>query len=82
MDSHEIPLAPAEKLQDLLSVGFGLLGSVQFRYRVGVRAEDFAYRHARDSQHSRISRLLTLRVQFQNRGALRLAQHAVSSPVG
>jgi hypothetical protein len=31
MDSHEIPLAPAEKLQDLLPVGFGLLGPVQFR---------------------------------------------------
>ena len=31
MDSHEIPLALLEKLQDLLPVGFGLLDSVQFR---------------------------------------------------
>jgi hypothetical protein len=28
MDSHEIPLALVEKLQDLLPVGFGLLGPV------------------------------------------------------
>ena len=28
MDSHEIPLAAGEKLQDLLPVGFGLLGPV------------------------------------------------------
>jgi hypothetical protein len=28
MDSHEIPLAPREKLQDLWPVGFGLLGPV------------------------------------------------------
>ena len=28
MDSHEIPLARVEKLQDLLPVGFGLLGSM------------------------------------------------------
>ena len=28
MDSHEIPLAVAEKLQDLLPVGFGFLGAV------------------------------------------------------
>jgi len=31
MDSHEIPLALLEKLQDLLPVWLGLLGSVQFR---------------------------------------------------
>jgi hypothetical protein len=48
MDSHEIPLAPAEKLQDLLAVRFGFLGSVQFRQRVGVRAEDFAPCHSGD----------------------------------
>ena len=30
MDSHEIPLALFEKLQDLLPVGFGFFGSVQF----------------------------------------------------
>jgi hypothetical protein len=28
MDSHEIPLAVAEKLQDLLPVGLGFLGTV------------------------------------------------------
>jgi hypothetical protein len=28
MDSHEIPLALLEKLQDLLPVGFGFFGSV------------------------------------------------------
>jgi hypothetical protein len=31
MDSHEIPLALVEKLQDLLPMRLGLLGSVQFR---------------------------------------------------
>ena len=37
MDSHEIPLALVEKLQDLLPVGLRLLGSMQFRQgcRVG-----------------------------------------------
>jgi hypothetical protein len=31
MDSHEIPLASGEQLQDLWPVGFGFLGAVQFR---------------------------------------------------
>ena len=31
MDSHEIPLAVAEKLQNALPVRFCLLGSAQFR---------------------------------------------------
>src|SRR5438309_1795086 len=83
MDSHEIPLALLEKLQDLLPVRFGFLGSIQFRHGGGVRAQDFAYGHAGDSQHPRdLAFAHCLRVQFQNRGALRLAQHAVSSPVG
>src|SRR5579885_596055 len=83
MDPHEIPLAPVEKLQDLLPVGFGLFGSVQLRQGSRVGAHDFAYRYARDSQHScDFPFAHSLRVQFQNRRALRLAQHAASSPVG
>src|ERR1035437_8959306 len=83
MDSHEIPLALVEKLQDLLPVRFGFLGTLQLRHGGGVGSQDFAYGHARDPQHSRdlpFAHLLC--IQFQNRGALRLAQHAVSSPVG
>ena len=37
MDSHEIPLAGGEQLQDLLPVGFGFLGTVQFRHLGGIR---------------------------------------------
>src|SRR5580658_4298602 len=45
--------------------------------------QDFAYGHARDPHHPRdLAFANLLRIQFQNRGALRLAQHAVSSPVG
>jgi hypothetical protein len=53
MDSHEIPLAPVEKLQDLLPVRFGFLRTLQFRHGGGVRAQDFAHGHARDPQHPR-----------------------------
>ena len=49
----------------------------------GIRAQDFAYGYARDPQHPRNLALAhLLRIQFQYRGALRLAQHRVSSPVG
>src|SRR4051812_2775129 len=82
MDSHEIPLALAEKLQDLLPVRFGFLWTLQLRHCGGVRAQDSAYCHAGDSQYPRdLAFAHLLRIQFQNRGALRLTQHAASSPV-
>src|ERR1700689_971721 len=83
MDSHEIPLALVEKLQDLLSVRFGFLRTLQLRYCGGVRAQNVANRHTGDSHHPcDLPFAHLLRIQFQNRGALRLTQHAVSSPVG
>ena len=36
MDSHEIPLAGAQKLEDLLPVGFGFLRPLDFRHLGGV----------------------------------------------
>src|ERR1022692_3524557 len=82
MDSHEIPLALVEKLQDLLPVRFGFLRTLQLRHGGGVRAQDFADSHARDPQYPRyFAFAYLLRIQFQNRGALRLAQHAVLAPV-
>src|SRR5205823_4778326 len=46
-------------------------------------AEDLAYGYAGDPQHPRdLPFAHSLRIQFQNRGALRLAQHAISSPIG
>src|SRR5260370_45641 len=83
MDSHQIPLALVEKLQDLLPVRLGLLRTLQLRHSGGVRAQDFAYGHAGDPQHPcDLAFAHFLRIQFQNRGALRLAQHVVCSPVG
>src|SRR5712692_7526752 len=83
MDSHEIPLALVEELQDLLPVRLGFLGSLQLRYGDRVGAQDFAHGHTGDPQYPRdLAFAHLLRVQFQNRGALRLAQHVVSSPVG
>ena len=38
MDSHEIPLALLEKLQDLLAVRFGFLRPLQLGHGGGVRA--------------------------------------------
>jgi hypothetical protein len=49
MDSHEVPLAGAEKLQDLLPVRGGFLGTVQFRDFGRVRQQDLAHRPAGDS---------------------------------
>jgi len=53
MDSHEIPLAVAEKLQDAFPVRFGLLGSVQFRDLGCLRPQHFAHCRTGDSQHAR-----------------------------
>src|SRR5215475_14913726 len=36
MDSHQIPLALLEKLQDLLPIGFGFLWTLQLRHSAGV----------------------------------------------
>jgi len=83
MDSHEIPLPVAEKLQDLLPVGLGFLGAMEFRRLRRVRANHFAHRQTGDSQHPRDLVLAhSLDAQFQNRGALRLAQHVGLAPVG
>ena len=71
MDSHEIPLAPIEKLQDLLPVRFGFLRPRQLRHGGGVRAQNFAHGYAGDSQHScNLALRYPLAVQLQNRGAL------------
>jgi hypothetical protein len=51
MDSHEIPLAGGEQLQDLLPVGFGFLGAVEFRHLRGIGAQDAAHRLAGEAQH-------------------------------
>src|ERR1039457_1444465 len=83
MDSHEILLAGIEKLQDPLPVGFGFLGPRYLRERGRVRAHDFAHRQTGDSQHPRdLVLALSLGAEFQNRGALRLAQHAALAPAG
>ena len=83
MDSHEIPLAVAEKLQDALPVRFGLLGPAQFRDWAVAFDRSTLRTVGREIPSTRaISRLLdSLRVQFQDRGPLRLAQHAVSCSV-
>jgi hypothetical protein len=47
MDSHEIPLAGNQKLEDLLPVGFGFLRPLDFRHEGGVRAQNFAHGRAR-----------------------------------
>ena len=47
MDSHEIPLAGAQKIEDLFAVGFGFLRPLDFRHVGGVRSQDFAYGRAR-----------------------------------
>ena len=76
MDSHEIPLAGDQKIEDLLPVGFGFLRPLDFRNVGGVRTQDFAHAQARQPQHARdLAFAHSLRAQFQNRGALRLAQH-------
>src|ERR1700689_945701 len=82
MDSHEIPLALLEKLQDLLPVRSGFLRTLQLRHGGGVRAQDFANSHAGDPPFPRdLALAYLLRIQFQNRGALRLAQHAALAPI-
>jgi hypothetical protein len=51
MDPYQIPLALAEKLQNLLPPGFGPLRSMHFRHRARVRPDDAAYRRAGYPQH-------------------------------
>jgi hypothetical protein len=46
MDSHEIPLAGGEKLEDLLAVWLGLLRPVNLRHLAGVRAQHLAHRQS------------------------------------
>jgi len=53
MDSHEVPLAGVEQLQDLAPVRFGFLRTRQLRHGGGVRAQDFAHGHARNPQRPR-----------------------------
>src|SRR3954462_13187359 len=78
MDSHEIPLALLEKLQDLLPVRFAFSG----RCNSGIVAESSSGLCARPRRKPQdpcdLAFAHLLRVQFQNRGALCLAQHAVS----
>src|SRR5215475_6273432 len=77
MDSHQIPLALLEKLQDLLPIGFGFLWTLQLRHSAGVRAQHFAYRHSRYPQDPRNFPLPhPLRMQFENYRSLCLTQHA------
>jgi hypothetical protein len=53
------------------------------RDHVRVRSHNFAHRQPGDSQHPRdLVFAHPLGAQFQNRGALRLAQHAALAPVG
>src|SRR6185312_12412030 len=81
MDSHEIPLAVAEKLQNALPVRFGLLGPAQFRDFGCLRPQYLAHGRTRDSQDSRnLPFAHSLCVQFQDRGPLRLAQHSLLAP--
>ena len=84
MDSHEIPLARGRKAPGSVArYGSAFSARCNLRHGGGVRAQDFAHRHAGDPQHPRdLAFAHSLRVQFQNRGALRLAQHAVLAPVG
>ena len=51
MDSHEIPLAAIEKLQDLLPVGLGFLRTLQLRNGGGARTQDLPYRHTGNAPH-------------------------------
>ena len=44
MDSHEIPLAGSQKIQDLLPVRLGFLRPLNLRHIRGVRVQDFAHR--------------------------------------
>ena len=44
MDSHQIPLATGEQLQDLLPVGLGFLGAAEFRHLGGIRTHNLADR--------------------------------------
>ena len=43
MDSHEIPLAGSQKIEDLLAVGLRFLRPLDFRNLSGVRAQYFAH---------------------------------------
>src|SRR5450759_877201 len=80
MDSHEIPLARLQKVEDLFAVRFRFLRPLDFRHVGGVRSQHFAHRQARQLQHVRdLAFAHSLRTQFQNRGSLCLAQH-VSAP--
>ena len=82
MDSHEIPLAGSQKIEDLLAVGLGFLRPLYFRYLGGVRAQHFAHGRSRQLQHACDPAFAhSFRTQFQNRGSLFLAQHVrVSVP--
>ena len=44
MDSHEIPLAGSQEIQDLLAEWFGLFLPLNLRRDGGVRAQHFAHR--------------------------------------
>src|SRR5450759_1761769 len=80
MDSHEIPLARLQKLEDLFAVRFRFFRPLDFRHVGGVRAQHFAHGQPRHLQHVRdLAFAHSLRAQFQNRGSLCLAQH-VSAP--
>ena len=47
MDSHEIPLAGKQQIQDLLPVGFGFLRPWNLRHIGGVGLQHFAHRRPR-----------------------------------
>src|ERR1019366_2107553 len=81
MDSHEIPLARHQKLQDLFAVRFLFLRPLDLRHVGGVGAQHGAHRLPRHLQHvGDLASAHSLRAQFQNRRSLCLAQH-VSVPV-
>jgi hypothetical protein len=76
MDSHEVPLAGAQKLEDLLPARFGFLQPLNFRHVRGVGSQHFAHALPRQLQHARdLAFGHSLCAQFQNRGSLRLAHH-------
>ena len=47
MDSHKIPLAGSQKIQDLLAVGLCLFLPLNLRHIGGVQAQDFAHGRTR-----------------------------------
>ena len=80
MDSHEIPLARYQKIEDLFAVRFRFLRPLDLRHVGGVGSQHFAHGRPRQPQHMcDLAFAHSLRAQFQNRGSLCLAQHVSAS---